>query len=224
MSLKGLIFDLDGVLTDTAKYHFLAWKRLADELKLSFTEKDNELLKGVSRIRSFEIILELNGKEKLFSEEEKEILANKKNEYYKEYVEKITKKDILPGIPKLLSEAHEEGIKCAVASISKNSARILELLGMDKEFDYIADAAKVKKPKPDPEIFLTCVSGLNVAPSECVAFEDSQAGIEAINATDMMSVGINISKTAVVPDYHVKNTSELDFKSIVAFYKKHTNY
>lgn len=153
MSLKGLIFDLDGVLTDTAKYHFLAWKKLADELNMSFTEKDNELLKGVSRIESFGIILKINGRSNEFSDEEKERLANLKNDYYREMIEQLTPEDILCGVLPFINAAKQNGLKCAVASISKNAPRVLELLGISDLFDYIADAAAVTKPKPDPEIF-----------------------------------------------------------------------
>lgn len=215
MSLKALIFDLDGVLTDTAKYHYLAWKKLADELGMKFTEKDNELLKGVSRIKSFEIILDINGKLNDFSEQEKERLANLKNDYYKEMIEQLTKDDILDGIVPFITSAKENGIKCAVASISKNAHRVLELLGIMDLFDYIADAALVTKPKPDPEIFLTCANALGFAPKECIGIEDAQAGIEAIHSAGMISVGINVAVTSINPDICLKSTSELDFKSIL---------
>ena len=158
--LKGIIFDLDGVLTDTAKYHYLAWKKLADELNYYFDEDINELLKGVSRINSFEIILNKNNASDKFTAEEKENLANKKNEYYKEMIEQLTKDDILEGIVPFITEARANGVKCAVASISKNAYRVLELLGIMDMFDYIADAALVKNPKPDPEIFFTCANAL----------------------------------------------------------------
>lgn len=220
MSLKAFIFDLDGVITNTAKYHYLAWKRLADELGMKFTEQDNEILKGVSRIRSFEIILELNGAENRFSADEKERLANLKNEYYKEYVEKVTRADILPGVKELIDKARKNNIKCAVASISKNAPRILELLGISDCFDYIADAAAVKHPKPDPEIFLCCASALGCLPEECIGFEDAQAGIEAIHSAGMPSVGINVSVTSVCPDLHLKSTAELDFEALTDFYCK----
>lgn len=223
MNLKGFIFDLDGVLTDTAKYHYLAWKKLAEELNMKFTEKDNERLKGVSRIDSFEIILEINGRTKDFSQEEKERLANLKNDYYKEMIEQLTPDDILCGILPFINKAKENGIKCAVASISKNAPRVLELLGISDLFDYIADAALVKKPKPDPEIFLTCAKALGFEPYECIGFEDAQAGIEAIHSADMLSVGINVAVTSIKPDIALNSTSELDFKSIVAFYKNYTN-
>lgn len=221
MSLKGLIFDLDGVLTDTAKYHFLAWKKLADELNMSFTEQDNELLKGVSRIKSFEIILKINGRSNEFSNEEKERLANLKNDYYKEMIEQLTPGDILCGVLPFISVAKQNGLKCAVASISKNAPRVLELLGISDLFDYIADATAVKKPKPDPEIFLTCAKALGFEPNECIGFEDAQAGIEAIHSANMLSVGIGVAVTSVAPDYCLKSTSELDFDKIVSFYNEH---
>ncbi len=214
MSLKGLIFDLDGVLTDTAKYHFLAWKKLADELNMSFTEKDNELLKGVSRIESFGIILKINGRSNEFSDEEKERLANLKNDYYREMIEQLTPEDILCGVLPFISAAKQNGLKCAVASISKNAPRVLELLGISDLFDYIADAAAVTKPKPDPEIFLTCAKALGFKPNECIGFEDAQAGIEAIHSAGMLSVGINVSVTSLEPDITLTSTNELDLTKI----------
>lgn len=214
MSLKGLIFDLDGVLTDTAKYHFLAWKKLADELNMSFTEKDNELLKGVSRIESFGIILKINGRSNEFSDEEKERLANLKNDYYREMIEQLTPEDILCGVLPFINAAKQNGLKCAVASISKNAPRVLELLGISDLFDYIADAAAITKPKPDPEIFLTCAKALGFKPNECIGFEDAQAGIEAIHSAGMLSVGINVSVTSLEPDITLTSTNELDLTKI----------
>lgn len=214
MSLKGLIFDLDGVLTDTAKYHFLAWKKLADELNMSFTEKDNELLKGVSRIESFGIILKINGRSNEFSDEEKERLANLKNDYYREMIEQLTPEDILCGVLPFINAAKQNGLKCAVASISKNAPRVLELLEISDLFDYIADAAAVTKPKPDPEIFLTCAKALGFKPNECIGFEDAQAGIEAIHSAGMLSVGINVSVTSLEPDITLTSTNELDLTKI----------
>lgn len=214
MSLKALIFDLDGVLTDTAKYHYLAWKKLADELGYYFDEDMNELLKGVSRINSFEIILEKNNASDKYTAEEKENLANKKNDYYKEMIELLTPDDILDGIVPFITEARNNGIKCAVASISKNAPRVLELLKISDMFDYIADAALVKKPKPDPEIFLTCAEALGFKPCECIGIEDAQAGIESIHGAGMLSVGINVTVTSIKPDVVLKSTSELNFKEI----------
>ena len=219
MKLKAIIFDLDGVLTDTAKYHYLAWKKLSDELGLYFDESINELLKGVSRIKSFEIILEKNNASDKYTPQEIEQLANRKNEYYKEMIELLTPNDVLNGIIPFVSEAKDNGIKCAVASVSKNAPRVLELLNISNLFDYIADAALVKKPKPDPEIFLTCANALGFKPNECIGIEDAQAGIEAIHAAGMLSVGINVSVTSVKPDISLNSTVELDFAKIISFVK-----
>ena len=218
MSLKALIFDLDGVLTDTAKYHYLAWKKLADELGYYFDEDINELLKGVSRINSFEIILEKNNATDKYTPEEKETLANKKNEYYKEMIEQLTPDDILEGILPFMTEARSNGIKCAVASISKNAPRVLELLEISELFDYIADAALVKQPKPHPEIFLTCAKALGFDPTECIGIEDAQAGIESIHRACMLSVGINVTVTSVKPDVVLNSTAELNFEKIKKFF------
>lgn len=215
MSIKALIFDLDGVLTDTAKYHYLAWKKLANELGFYFDEEINELLKGVSRINSFEIILQKNNATDKFTPEEKETLANKKNDYYKEMIEQLTPNDILDGILPFITEAKNNGVKCAVASISKNAQRVLQLLKISDMFDYIADAALVKKTKPDPEIFLTCANALGFKPCECIGIEDAQAGIESIHSAGMLSVGINVTVTSVKPDIMLLSTSELNFKEIV---------
>ena len=219
MSLKALIFDLDGVLTDTAKYHYLAWKKLADELGYYFDEDINELLKGVSRINSFEIILEKNNATTKYTPEEKETLANKKNDYYKEMIEQLTPDDILEGILPFITEARNNGVKCAVASISKNAPRVLELLKISDLFDYIADAALVRKPKPDPEIFLTCAKVLGFEPNECIGIEDAQAGIESIHGAGMLSVGINVTVTTVEPDIVLKSTTELNYNEIAKYFQ-----
>ena len=171
-------------------------------------------------IRSFEIILEINNAENVYSLSQKEELANKKNQYYQEYIQTITNEDLLPGIKNIISIAKDNGIKCAVASISKNARPILEKLDIVDMFDYIADADKVKCPKPDPEIFLTCAEALNIDPTKCVAFEDAQADIEAINSAKMMSVGIGVDVTSIAPDIVLKNTSEIDFNRTVDFYSK----
>ncbi len=222
--LKAIIFDLDGVLTDTAKYHYLAWKKLSDELGFQFDEEINELLKGVSRINSFEIILEKNNATDKFTSEQKEKLANKKNEYYKEMIEQLSHKDILDGILPFIEEAKSNCVKCAVASISKNAYRVLELLGIINMFDYIADAALISKPKPHPEIFLTCAKELGFEPSQCIGVEDAQAGIEAIHSASMLSVGINVTVTTIKPDIALKSTSELNFNKIKQYFNKFRMY
>lgn len=209
MKAKALILDLDGVITDTARFHYLAWKSLADSLGFRFDERDNERLKGVSRMRSFEIILEINGALDRYTEEEKEAFCTKKNELYKEYISTMTPADVLPGIPELLARAKSEGVPVAVASVSKNAPAVLAALGLTDAFDYVADAAKVTKSKPDPEIFTVCADALGVPCADCVGIEDAQAGIEAIRAAGMKSVGINVAVTSVAPDVSLASTAEL---------------
>ncbi len=206
---KAFIFDLDGVLTDTALYHFEAWKELSQELGFKFDENDNERLKGVSRTRSFEIILEINNALDRFKPEEVEAYANKKNQRYVELIKKITPSDVLPGVMEFLNTAKAAGIKLAVASASKNAFNVLDSLGIANMFDYIADAAKIKNTKPDPEVFLDCCKNLGLIPSECVGFEDAQAGIEAIHAAGMRSVGINVEVKTQAPDIVLKSTNDL---------------
>lgn len=211
---RGFLFDLDGVLTDTAEYHFLAWKKLADELGLSFDRTVNERLKGVSRERSFEIILEVNGAQEKFSAEQKEWLTGKKNKYYQELIQQVTAKDILPGIVDFLNEAKKEGVLLAVASASKNAGTVLNGLGIMPMFDYVADASRIQYTKPDPEVFLDCMEHLKLQPWECIAFEDAAAGIEAIRAAQITAVGIGESVKSAVPDMFFKDTQELSMKKI----------
>lgn len=215
MKTKAIIFDLDGVIVDTARFHFLAWKTLADELGMYFDEAVNERLKGVSRMRSFEIILEVNNAQDRFTESEKEALTKKKNDLYVSFVKTLTPSDMLPGIAEFIDRAKAAGIKTAVASVSKNAPLVLECLGASDKFDYVADAAKVARSKPAPDIFLVCAEALGVDPADCIGIEDAQAGIEAIKAAGMYSVGINVTVTSVEPDTHLKSTSELDFDRIV---------
>lgn len=215
MELKALIFDLDGVITDTAEFHYLAWKKLSDELGLIFDRKQNEALKGVSRLGSLEIILKNNQKSDAYDLAEKELLANRKNEYYKELVETLTEQDVLPGIRQLLDDARAAGLKTAVASVSKNAPRVLERIGLVQYFDTVADAAKVKRSKPDPEIFLTCAKQLNVDPKCCIGLEDSQAGIEGILDAGMYAVGIHVEITGRTPDWMVDSTEKLTLEKLV---------
>jgi beta-phosphoglucomutase len=219
MKPKAFIFDLDGVLTDTANYHYLAWKDLADELNFTFDRNDNERLKGVSRIRSFEIILEINGCSDKYSEQEKEYYANKKNDRYVELISEITPNDVLPNIIRFLDEAKAAGIKLAVASASKNAAKVLSSLEIEHYFDFIADASKIVNSKPDPEVFNVCCDKLCLNNKECIGFEDAQAGIEAIRDAGMFSVGINVEVTSHAPDLALKSTEELDLVKIITAYE-----
>ena len=186
--IKACLFDLDGVVVDTAKYHYLAWKRLANNLGFDFTEKDNERLKGVSRTQSLEILLSIGKAQP--TEEEKVKMAEEKNNWYVEYISKLDESEILPGVKNFLIELRHKGIKIALGSASKNSMLILNNLNLTSYFDAIVDGNKVAKAKPDPEVFLLGARELSVQPSECVVFEDAQAGIDAAKAANMKVIGI----------------------------------
>ncbi len=187
-SFKVAIFDLDGVLVDTAHYHFLAWRRIAAELGFEFTEKDNERLKGVSRMRSLEILLEVGNV--ILTEPEIIKLASKKNEWYCEYLCEINENSLLPGALEFLDWLKEKGVLIALGSASKNARTILNSLKITDFFDVIIDGNVVKEAKPNPEVFLKSLEELMVTPVECVVFEDAYAGIEAAKAGGMYAVGI----------------------------------
>lgn len=188
MEIKACLFDLDGVIVDTAKYHFIAWREIARELGFEFTEHDNERLKGVSRIRSLEILLEVGGI--TLDETEKERLAEKKNNDYLQYILKMTPDELLPSAKEFLLDLRRKGIKTALGSASKNAPVILDRLQITKLFDAIIDGNKVTKAKPDPEIFLKGAEELSISPDNCVVFEDAEAGIEAALAAHMKCIGI----------------------------------
>ncbi|CDF59335.1 beta-phosphoglucomutase [Thermobrachium celere] len=186
--IKGCIFDLDGVIVDTAKYHYLAWKRLANELGFEFTEEDNERLKGVSRMKSLEILLEIGNKQ--FDEETKIKLAEKKNGWYVEYISKMDESEILDGVKDFLTELREKGIKISLGSVSKNAMTILKNINLLPYFDAVIDGTKVTNAKPDPEVFLKAAQELGLKPEECCVFEDAVAGIEAARRANMKVIGV----------------------------------
>ena len=212
--LKAVIFDLDGVVTDSAKYHYLAWKELADELNIPFDEEYNEKLKGVSRMESLDLILKNGNAENKYSPEEKEKLADKKNEHYKELIKEITPADMLPGIKDFLKELKAHSIKTALASVSKNASFIIKQLQAEKYFDYIADAAKVPNAKPFPDIFLVGAEALGVRPEECIGIEDARTGIEAIHRAGMLAVGVGTPAEMEEADL-VLSTAELKLGTIL---------
>lgn len=191
--MKGIIFDLDGVLVDTAKYHYLAWKRLAEELGISFKEEENERFKGVSRMKCMDILCEM-GKLTL-STAEKETQASRKNDWYREYISRMDESEILPGVLNFLKEIHSAGISTALGSASKNAGMILEKTGLSPYLDVIVDGNSVSRAKPDPEVFLKGAEGLKLKAEECFVFEDAQAGIEAALNAGMTAVGIGDKKT-----------------------------
>lgn len=186
--MRAAIFDLDGVIVDTAKYHYLAWKRLAKEYGFDFTETHNERLKGVSRVRSLEILLEIGGLS--LDESEKEKMAAQKNEWYIDFIRRMDASEILPGAAEYLRSIRTKGIKTALGSASKNAPLILERLGISDLFDLVVDGNKVSQAKPDPEVFLRAANELDIPSSSCVVFEDAEAGIQAALRANMGVVGI----------------------------------
>lgn len=206
--VKGLLFDLDGVIVDTAKYHYLAWKKLCEELNLKFDINDNELLKGVSRTRSFEIILELNNKK--MNDEEISKYCEKKNNIYLEYIQKLKKEEVLPGVEEFIKNAKSNGYLIALGSASKNARLILDRLELTNLFDAIVDGTKVSKAKPDPEVFIIGSKELNLLPEECIVFEDSLAGIIAAHNGDMKTVGVGNNEVSNQCDFFIKGFVGVD--------------
>ena len=206
-NFKGALFDLDGVLVDTAKYHYLAWKRLAEQLGFEFTEADNERLKGVSRTRSLEIVLEVGGI--TLTEEEKLRLAEEKNERYLQYIRRMDEAELLPGAKEYLHRLRARGIKIALGSASKNAAFILDRVGIARLFDAIVDGTKVSRAKPDPEVFVVGCKELGLEPADCVVFEDAEAGVQAALAAGMRVVGIGRADILRAANLVVRGLDEL---------------
>ena len=184
--IKGFIFDLDGVLTDTAEYHFRGWKRLADELGIPFTRESNEALRGIPRRESLMLILQ--GRE--FPEEQILEMMDRKNRYYLEFIRGITPRDLLPGAREILEEIRVAGLKSALGSASKNAVEVIERLGIADLLDAIADGNSVKLQKPAPDLFLYAAAQLELDPSTCVVVEDAAAGIQAAQAGGFASIGL----------------------------------
>ena len=214
MAIKLCIFDLDGVICDTAKYHYLAWKELADEMQIPFTLKDNERLKGVSRMASLEIILSF-GIQEVLSDEEKEALATRKNGRYVEMISQMEKDEILPGVKDFLNELRQRGIKIALGSASKNTGIIMERLGLREAFDYIVDGTMIVNTKPDPEVFVKSMEYYGLQPEECIVFEDAAAGIEAGHRGGMRCVGIGKKEDLPEADYLIPGFAGVSFDTIL---------
>ena len=210
MSKTGFIFDLDGVIVDTAKYHYLAWKNLADELGIDFTEEDNENFKGVSRKRCLELLLEMGNIS--VTKEQFDTWLEEKNEDYLKYISKMDESEILPDVTKVLGYLKDKGIPMALGSASKNAVSILEKVKLMPYFDAIVDGTQVAKAKPDPEVFLIAAKRIGVEPTNCVVFEDALAGIEAANIAGMESIGIGDVKILSDADYGFNNFTEIDHK------------
>ncbi|MFT5892558.1 MAG: beta-phosphoglucomutase [Dokdonia sp.] len=207
MNKKGFIFDLDGVIVDTAKYHFLAWKRLAKSLDIDFTEEENEQLKGVSRVKSLEKILSWGNK--TISEDQFRELMGKKNEEYLSYIAEMGSNEILPDVPRVLHTLIEKQQPISLGSASKNARTILERVDLKKYFDAIVDGNDVTNAKPDPEVFLIAAKLLNIKPEDCIVFEDSVAGVEAANVANMISIGIGSNAVLDHAQYVFKDFTEI---------------
>ncbi len=199
--IKAFIFDLDGVLTDTAEYHYRGWKRLADEIDVPFTRDDNEALRGIPRRESLLLIL----KERQYSEEEILEMMERKNRYYLEFIRDITPRDLLPGARELLEEIRAAGLKSALGSASKNATEVIERLGIADLLDTVADGHSVKVQKPAPDLFLYAATQLGLKPSECVVVEDAAAGIEAARAGGFLSIGIGPRERVAKADLILPN-------------------
>jgi beta-phosphoglucomutase len=186
MNTKAFIFDLDGVLTDTAEYHYRAWKRLADELEIPFSREDNETLRGISRRES--LILVLKGRS--YPEAQIQAMMERKNRYYLEFIHEITPQDVLPGVRELLEEIRATGMKTALGSASKNAPEVIQRLGIANLLDVVSDGGSVEHQKPAPDLFLNAAAQLKLSPLECVVVEDAAAGIEAARAGGFRCVGL----------------------------------
>ncbi|MBX2894123.1 MAG: beta-phosphoglucomutase [Cyclobacteriaceae bacterium] len=210
--IQAVIFDLDGVIVDTAHYHYIAWKRLASEFGITLTLQHNELLKGVSRMRSLEIVLALGNMQ--LSDSEKEALADKKNKWFIEYIESIRPEEIFSGVKEMLVDCRKKNLKVALASSSKNAPRVIELLGVANLFDTMVDGTMIKHTKPDPEIFLLAAKRLGISPDKCVVFEDAEAGVEAALAAGMKCVGVGSPEQLGKANAIVKQTADFNLSNL----------
>lgn len=212
--IQGFIFDLDGVIVDTAKYHYLAWKRLADELDIDFTEHDNELLKGVSRVESLKIILSLG--KRTISEAQFNQSLTQKNQWYLDYINKIGCEEILPGVEGFIGQLKSSEKSIALGSASKNAGLILERIGLADAFDSVIDGNSVSNAKPDPEVFLRAANNINVDPGCCVVFEDAAAGVKAAKNAGMYCVGVGEEKNLPGADLYIKDFTTINLDQLLA--------
>jgi len=210
---QGVIFDLDGVIVSTDEYHYLAWMKMAKTEEIYFDREINERLRGVSRMESLEIILERSRKE--YTQQEKEVLASIKNEYYKGMLTQLSDKHILPGVLKFLEELEERGIKKAIGSSSKNTDFILKQIGLKDRFDVIVDGNNIKNSKPDPEVFLLAAKLLDIAPENCVVIEDANAGIDAAKAAGTKAVAVGSAAVYKKADYATADIGMLDINEVL---------
>ena len=212
ISIQGFIFDLDGVLVDTAEYHYRGWQRLADEEGLPFDRKANEALRGISRRESLLLIL----KDRTLPESKIQEMMERKNRYYVEYIQQVTPADMLPGALGLLNEIRNAGLKCAIGSASKNTCTVVEKLGIEHLVDAISDGYSVTNPKPAPDLFLHAAGQLGLPASQCVVVEDAAAGVEAAIAGGFHSVGLGPVERVGTADVVYPSLEGLHLNQILA--------
>lgn len=213
MIVKAVIFDLDGVLVDTARFHFMAWKRLAAELGIELTEEMNEKLKGVGRMESLEQILKFGNR--ALAAEQKEELAQKKNAWFTEFITNMRSDELFEGVRPLFGDIRKAGLKLALASSSKNADAVLRQLNLKTEFDAIVDGTMISNSKPHPEIFLMAASKLKLKPETCIVVEDAEAGIEAAHAAGMKAIGVGSSTRLQKADLIVPHVRQIDLKQVL---------
>lgn len=211
--IRAVIFDLDGVIVSTDECHYEAWKRMADEEGIYFDRTINERLRGVSRVESLEIILERAAKP--YDEQQKLEMTDRKNNYYRELIQKLTPADILPGVMKFIGELDSRGIKTAIGSSSKNSPVILERIGLLNSFDAVVDGNHIKKSKPDPEVFLKAAQALGIPAEECLVVEDADAGVEAAVAAGMKVLGVGAAAENKSATYKAPSLSGISVDSVL---------
>ena len=213
MSIKAVIFDLDGVIVSTDDYHYRAWKTMADGEEIYFDREINERLRGVSRMESLEIILEKA--DKAYTNEEKNEMAEKKNSLYRELLEELSPMDILPGVRRVLETLKVNNINIAIGSSSKNTPMILKKIGLNDYFDAVADGNEIKNSKPDPEVFLLAAQKLGINPEECLVVEDADAGVEAAIAGNMKVLAVGYASSNNKANYKFKDLSLVDIKEVL---------
>lgn len=214
--IRGFIFDLDGVITDTAEYHYLAWKRLADEEGLPFSREENDKLRGISRRDSLMILLG----DRQESEDRIQEMMARKNQYYMEYIKHIGPGDLLPGAEELLDEIHSAGLKSALGSASKNAKKVVERLGIRDLFDAVSDGYSVVRQKPAPDLFVHAAGQINLPVSACIVFEDAAAGIQAAHAGGFHSVGIGPVERFSAPDAVFPNLKGVHLSDVLSAVEK----
>ncbi|MCB5220084.1 beta-phosphoglucomutase [Lactiplantibacillus pentosus] len=212
--IKGFVFDLDGVITDTAAFHTQAWHQVADKVGVEWDDQLGDALKGISRMDSLNLILERGNKENAFTEDEKVSLATEKNENYLTLVNQMTPANILPGISEFLVALQDQGCQMSLASASKNSPLVLKKLGLSRFFTKAVDPTTLKHGKPDPEIFRRGAELLALDPSQCIGVEDAAAGVAAINAAGETSIGIGNPETLASADINFTKTTLLTLDNI----------